>query len=292
MAGDVGGDPPAGAPGPDGAAGQRRARPWSAVVPYRTSLRVYEPEGGVAWSDDVTPVAVPTVEEPVASFRRLLATPPAAVPSAPSGAAYLLTAGRQRFWCPVDERHRCWEALQAARADGSRLLEASFPAHVLDEAGDEFERWSQAHPDAVPHVRASAWHVPIRWFVAFDATERVVEREPDRSVVYRTTMLDARRRLSRSYAVLRRRAPRDRLTGAVRDLGAWVNDFHPRSVLELDYGGLVELLGMDDVATDASVGSMNAVVAALDEGRDTDAWLRYRSVVDRWRRVQRLSRAS
>lgn len=246
----------------------------------------------MGWADPVEPEAVPTVDEPLASFRRLLSTPPAAAPAGPSAAAYLLTAGRHRFWCPADERHRCWEALRAAREDGGKLLEAAFPAHVLDEAAADYERWSAAHPDVVPHVRASAWHVPIRWFAAFDPTERVVEREPEPSVVYRTTMVDARRRLSRSHALLRRKAPRDRLTGAVRDLGVWVNEFHPRSVLELDYGGLVELLGIDDVADDPSVASMTAVVAALGDGRGTDAWARYRTLVDRWRRVQRLSRAN
>ena len=292
MARDVGGDPPAGCPGPDGEVGPRHVRPWSARVPYRTSLRVYEPEGAVGWADPAEPAAVSTLDEPLASFRRLLATPPAPAPAGPSGAAYLLTAGRHRFWCPADERHRCWEALHAARADGTKLLDAAFPAHVLEEAEAAYGRWSAAHPDVVPHVRASAWHVPIRWFAAFDAGERVVEREPDPSVVYRTTMVDARRRLSRTHALLRRKAPRDRLTGAVRDLGVWVNEFHPRSVLELDYGGLVELLGIDDVAGDRSVASMNEVVAALGDGRDADAWARYRALVDRWRKVQRLSRAS
>jgi hypothetical protein len=33
-------------------------------------------------------------------------------------------------------------------------------------------------------------------------------------------------------------------------------------------------------------------VQTLDEGRDDDAWAIYRVVLDRWRRVQQLSRAS
>ena len=291
MTRDVGGDPPAGRPGRDDAS-PRRHRPWSASVPYRTSLRVYEPDGAVGWAEAADPEAVPTTDEPLAAFRRLIGTPPTVAPAAASGAAYLLTAGRQRFWCPVDERQRCWAALKAARSDGAGLLRASFPAHVLVEAEADDDAWSARHPDTVPHIRTSSWHVPIRWFVAFEESERVVERGAEPSVVYRTTMVEARRRLSRTHALLRRTAPRDRLTGAVRDLGAWVNEFHPRGVLELDYGGLVELLGLDEVAGDPSVASMRAVFAALGDGRDTDAWTRYRTVVDRWRSVQRMSRAS
>lgn len=287
---DVGGDPPAGRPGRGDAA--PRHRPWAAVVPYRTSLRVYEPDGAVGWADTPRPEAVPISDEPLAAFRRLIGTPPTVAPATTSGAAYLLTAGRQRFWCPVDERQRCWSALRAARDDGATLLRASFPPHVLDDADADYERWSGAHPDTVPHVRTSSWHVPIRWFAAFEDGERVVERGPEPSVVYRTTMVQARRRLSRTHALLRRTAPRDRLTGAVRDLGSWVNEFHPRGVLELDYGGLVELLGLDEVAGDPSVASMQEVFAALGDGRDRDAWSRYRTVVDRWRSVQRMSRAS
>jgi len=261
-------------------------------VPYRTSLRVYEPEGAVRWNERATPVAVPTAGEPLAGFQRLIGTPAAVVPAAPSGAAYLLSNGRQRFWCPADERLRCWEALQASRVDGGRLLAAAFPERVLDEAEAEFARWSTVHPDAVSHVRTSSWHIPIRWFVAFSARERVVDRGAEPFVGYRTTMVEARRRLSRTYALLRDRAPRDRLTGAVRDLGAWINEFHPRAVLELDYGGLVALLGLEEVATDRSVASMTAVMQALADHRDADAWSRYRGVVDQWRTVQRLSRAS
>ena len=261
-------------------------------APYRTSLRVYEPEGSVAWWDDVVPVAVPPDAEPLAALQRLLATPPAVAPSGPSGAAYLLTAGDRRFWCPTDERQRCWEALGTARAEGAALLDRAFPADVLDDAEAAGSAWSRTHPDAVPHVRTSAWHVPIRWFVAFEPAERVVDTGPDHTVVYRATMVDARRRLSRAHAVLRRKAPKDRLTGAVRDLGAWVNEFHPHGVLELDYGGLVDLLGFDEAAADTSVGTLARVLASLAADRDADAWARYRAVVERWRAVQRLGRAS
>lgn len=297
MTRDVGGDPPVGRPERDDAV--PRHRPWAAAVPYRTSLRVYEPDGAVGWADGSgpgavvpRPEAVPTTDELLAAFRRLIGTPPTVAPAAPSGAAYLLTAGRQQFWCPVDERQRCWAALRAARADGEGLLRASFPPHVLAEAEADDRAWTAAHPDSVPHLRTSSWHVPIRWFAAFQDSERVVERGPEPSVVYRTTMVEARRRLSRTHALLRRTAPRDRLTGAVRDLGAWVNEFHPRGVLELDYGGLVELLGVEEVARDPSVTTMGEVFAALGDGRDTDAWARYRTVVDHWRSVQRMSRAS
>lgn len=224
-------------------------------------------------------------------MRRLLATPPR-LTADPTDAAYLLTAGDQEFWCPVDEQYRCWEALNRARGDADELLARCFGADQVAEAEQGYQKWRAAEPWAVPHVLTSSWHVPLRWFVAFEAGERRVTRGPEPTVVYRTTMVSARRRLSRAHALLRRKAPEDRLTEAVRDLGAWINEFHPRGVVELDHAGLVTLLGFARVRRDDSVAQLGEVVQALEDGRDGDAWGIYRVVLDRWRRVQQLSRAS
>ncbi len=287
-AGDEAGDEardggPGGSPDP--------AAAWSRSVPYRSHLRVYEPASAVRPAGGPAPRAVDPVAEPAAAFQRLIATPPVLAP-ADGDAAYVLTAGDQEFWCPVDERHRCWEALRRAGGDGAGLLALSFGRAQVGDATDAYEAWRAARPWAVPHVLTSAWHVPLRWFVLFEPAERRAVAGPEPSVVYRTTMSAARRRLSKAHALLRRRAPDERLTEAVRDLGAWINEFHPRGVVELDHGGLVRLLGFPRVRRDDSVAQVAAFLAALDEGRDTEAWTGYRVLLDRWRRVQQLSRAS
>jgi hypothetical protein len=224
-------------------------------------------------------------------MRRLMSTPPT-LAADETDAAYLLTAGDQEFWCPVDERHRCWEALHRARGDAGELLSRCFGPDQVADAEKNYERFRANRPWAVPHVLTSSWHVPLRWFVAFEPGERRVTTGPEPTVVYRTTMVSARRRLSRAHALLRRKAPEDRLTEAVRDLGTWINEFHPRGIVELDHAGLVTLLGFDRVRRDDSVAQLSEVVQTLDEGRDDDAWAIYRVVLDRWRRVQQLSRAS
>lgn len=275
-------------PGPDA------APRWSDVVPYRSHLRVYEPLSALhdlGGSAGRAPRAVDPAVESRTALHRLIATPPVLAP-VETEAAYLLTAGDQHFWCPVDERHRCWEAVRRAGPDGAGLLQLSFGAAQVSEATEGYERWRAARPWAVPHVLTSAWHVPLRWFVAFDAAERRVRTGPEASVVYRTTMATARRRVSTAYAVLRRTAPDERLTEAVRDLGAWINEFHPRGVVELDHGGLVRLLGLARIRRDDSVAQLTGVLKALGDGRDADAWASYRVLLDRWRRVQQLSRAS
>lgn len=260
------------------------------AAPYRSHLRIYEPAAAIRLSGR-PPRVVDPAAEPVGALLRLVATPPVLAPP-PEDTAYLLTAGDQEFLCPVDERHRCWEALRRARGDGGELLALSFGSTQVAEAESAYEQWRTGKPFAVPHVLTSAWHVPLRWFVAFDPTEKRVTEGPEPSVVYRTTMVAARRRLSKAYALLRRRAPDDRLTEAVRDLGTWINEFHPRGIVELDHGGLVTLLGLPRVRRDDSVAQIAMVVQALDSGRDAEAWAAYRVVLDRWRRVQQLSRAS
>ena len=55
-------------------------------------------------------------------------------------------------------------------------------------------------------------------------------------------MSRARRRLARALAVLRPSVDDHAVIAGVEDLGRWLEEFHPRSVVELDYGDLVHLL--------------------------------------------------
>ena len=67
-------------------------------------------------------------------------------------------------------------------------------------------------------------------------------RRPTRSLVYRTAMAQARRRVARALQVLRKALPDGPTVTSVEALGRWLEEFHPRSLVELDYGGLVDLL--------------------------------------------------
>ena len=59
---------------------------------------------------------------------------------------------------------------------------------------------------------------------------------------YRTEISKARRRAHRALSVLRRSVGDVPITEAVEESARWLEEFHPRSVVELDYGGLAALL--------------------------------------------------
>ncbi|HET6214795.1 MAG TPA: hypothetical protein VFE14_18150, partial [Micromonosporaceae bacterium] len=69
-------------------------------------------------------------------------------------------------------------------------------------------------------------------------------------------------------------------------------DFHPRSVLELDYGGLVELLSDDTLREDDSPGLVAAGLAGLAGGDADSASEAYETLVARWRTVQLMERSN
>ena len=52
----------------------------------------------------------------------------------------------------------------------------------------------------------------------------------------------AERRVARALSVLRTAVQDESVTAGVEELGRWLEEFHPRSLVELDYGGLVHLL--------------------------------------------------
>ena len=53
----------------------------------------------------------------------------------------------------------------------------------------------------------------------------------------------------------------------IAQVGRWLEEFHPHSVLELDYGGLVHLLDDEALRADQSVAEVSAAISASREGQ-------------------------
>ena len=68
----------------------------------------------------------------------------------------------------------------------------------------------------------------------------------------------------------------------VEDLGRWLEEFHPRSVVELDYGGLVHLLDDEALAADQSARDVADALAALARGDASGAAAAYDRIITRW----------
>nr|WP_296073016.1 hypothetical protein [uncultured Actinoplanes sp.] len=213
--------------------------------------------------------------------------------------AYVLEWGDTLLVCPWNLRLRVAEAALNAR-DGvpSVLADAFVPPILAGQAKAVVEDWrsgAKVLEHGVPrvHEQIATWGVPLRWFVFVDLEEREIALSPGRRTLrYRTEISKARRRAHRGVSVLRKSLGDAPITEAVEEGTRWLEEFHPRSIVELDYGGLVNLLPDDDLAEDDSPGLVAAGLSALSRGDADSASEAYEKLVDRWRAVQLLERCN
>jgi hypothetical protein len=286
-----------------------RSVPQQLPNPYAAYLRVYEPLAAFPEADRALWVryassptgAAARADRLVAEHRSALAgvisVPPRPVPTDEAGDAFVLEVDGLLHVCPVQSRLRSWVALGQFR-DGlpDTLLHAFVPPASLERADADHARWGTADAGSLLRILTATWTVPVPWFVPFAPADRVAAEDPEPSVVHRTRMSAARRRVARALRTLRLRLGDLDLqldvVDELEDLARWLEEFHARSWVELDYAGLARLLGPDAVAEDTSVADVAASVAALGAGDEEGAVLTYRSVVERWSAVAALEHAN
>jgi hypothetical protein len=76
------------------------------------------------------------------------------------------------------------------------------------------------------------------------------------------------------------------------DVGRWLEEFHPRSLVELDYGGLVHVMGHERLSADRSAADVAEGLAALKAGDTGAAGVAYERLTERWRSVRELQFSS
>ncbi|MDP9239383.1 MAG: hypothetical protein M3O55_01920 [Actinomycetota bacterium] len=167
------------------------------------------------------------------------------------------------------------------------LVDSFLPRAIAERVQADLMAWRAKHPHARSHIATATWSVPVRWFVLFAQEERVLlVGDGRREVVYTTEMAQARRRAARALATLRKGLGETDVTEAVEGLARWLEDFHPRSSVELDYGGLAWLFNPDRLREDSSVADVAAALDALAAGDDAAAGKAYARVTERWREAQ------
>jgi hypothetical protein len=213
--------------------------------------------------------------------------------------AYVLRNDDATLICPWNLRIRVAEAALEAR-DGvpAVLADAFVPPALAGLAKAVVSDWNSGTRTlefGAPrqHEQVSTWSVPLRWFVLVEAEERELVLEPDRRVLrYRTEISKARRRAHRALSVLRRSVGDIPISEAVEESARWLEEFHPRSVVELDYGGLASVLPDDALEADDSPALVGQGLAALAKGDATVATGAYEELVERWRAIQLLERCN
>ncbi|WP_020576221.1 hypothetical protein [Actinopolymorpha alba] len=274
----------------------------SVVAPYCCYLRVYEPLAALPEGERSSGEAGLSVPEPaqtgalaVAEQREALA---ALLPVLPLGAvggesrAYTLEVDGMLLVCPDEPALRIRQALaDLMESLPEHVLQVILPAGGLDRVDFGALQDEACPADAVPHILTARWHVPLVWFVIFGDEDRSIAMDPVRELRYRTPMVEARRRVGRAYRLLKRAHP-DWELEPLRELGRWIETFHPHSWVELDYGGLVQLMDPEVLAADRSAKDVTAALQAVAQGNDEEAVIVYRRLRKRWWTLRVKERAS
>jgi hypothetical protein len=282
---------------------------------YAAYLRIYEPVSAfhepdrsrwVAYANSATrprrrdSLAVEHAE----ALRRAITTPRVTAPERESEHAYVRRADGITYVCPWQTRLRCLLAYGQMRSESDDPALAALA--WLGEAGP-----------ARLHILASIWSVPLTWFVPFVPAERWLSlgegrgraagpatASAIRALVYTTPMARARRRVARGLAALRHLPAGSgdavlepvlepaRAAGDLAEVGRWLKDFHPYSLVELDYGGLVHLVSDDALCGDQSVAEIRAAIDGAARGECELAVAMYMRARNRWRAFAEFEQAN
>ncbi|MDG4859983.1 hypothetical protein P8605_17790 [Streptomyces sp. T-3] len=273
----------------------------SVCVPYASYLRVYEPLAAFPeperthWARYAERAQHPSYQDELQrSLRDLLPTPPIPVPVHESADAFVARIDGVLCVCPWRTRLRGWQALgDLAEQFPLPVLDAVLPPVVRRQAAADYDDWRERNPDARPWIRTSTWQIPLNWFVLVSDEEREYEPKaaagegcPAPVLRYRTPMVQARRRVARALKALRDAIEEGPLIDGLVDVGRWLEEFHPRSLVELDYGGLVHAVSADDLDEDHSAADVAEGIEALREGDGEAAGEAYARLMERWRAVR------
>jgi hypothetical protein len=256
------------------------------------------------------------------TLHRVISAPHVVVPGQESEHAYVRRTDGTTYICPWQTRLRCLLGYGRMVSSGSPLLPGTIPPGDEDEvvtALARLEITGPPDPSARLHILGSVWTVPLAWFVPFAAAERWVSLGPGpgpgrpaaaapvpatasatRALVYTTPMARARRRIARGVATLRKLPPEfdgaaiepRRAADELAEVGRWLAEFHPYSLVELDYGGLVYLVSDDVLSGDQSVAEIRAAIDGAARSECELAMAMYMRAHSRWRAFAEFERAN
>ncbi|HEX2031298.1 MAG TPA: hypothetical protein VHL78_07850 [Actinomycetota bacterium] len=192
--------------------------------------------------------------------------------------------GGRWYVCPWRTPLRVLASLLALRdMVPEEVADALVPESEARRVARELARIRRRDPSAVPSMLESHWHVPVRWFVLFSGKERRIEERADGGfrLSYWTTLARARERAGRAVRVLKG-GDLDDVVSIVEDLDEWLSRFARPSAVELDYGGLSDHFGWNELEEDRSAEEIQAALDALEAGDNERAAELYQAVAGRW----------
>ena len=256
-------------------------------------LRVYQPLS--AFPAEERDGWLANVEEKehleAAEARRWLlysALPSTDVVPGPQEGAFLRRVDGEVLVCPWRTQLRMLAGLLAFRGSvPDEVAEAFVPEAQASRAARALDRLESDHPEVRSHIIHANWHVPLRWFAAFDDSERILtEDKHGLRVRYETKLSDAASRLERALKILEGSWIDDAVTDAVRELAAWLGEFYEEGLLELDYGSVARTFEDEELLEDHSSTQVWACLEALEAGDLVRAGKTFAQVSERWTEVR------
>jgi len=206
--------------------------------------------------------------------------------------AFVIDDGGIRFVCPRNPRLRMLEGVLAFHNaySESPVATALVPEGVANRAADELDRIRSRFPGAKSHILTSPFAVPLRWFAAFDQSERRLDEVNGRlTVTFRTALTEALFRLRRAIRVLEEAGFDETIIEQVAELISWLEDFPRDAIVELDYGGVVDLFDDTELVLDESAAEVEGSLDALDRGEFEEASEFYAAAASRWAHAHALT---
>lgn len=266
-------------------------------------LRVYEPVAAlpeaerVRWAAYAAEHAEETAADAMARERAgtlaaALARPPRLPPAELDDEAFVLTTGDRLLVCPWRTRSRARSALaQAATAE--ELLRLGYPEAAVRSAEQEERSLRRSSAVLRVPILSSGPPLPPTWLMLFEPGDR--QQPPSvgggappgtaRVLVYRVPMPKARQRAARVLHLLRREADDEGGFLHLEGVARWLEEFHPHSVVELDYATLTDLFAADALAEEDSVGTVGLAVACLARGDLAAAYDHVETMITKWREL-------
>lgn len=192
--------------------------------------------------------------------------------------------GGRKMLCPRNLRLRVLESTVAFANSFQGMGVGLIPEGAAELADNELRSYRNQNPGHRSQVLTSAWHIPVRWFVAFLPEQREiyeVGEDPPR-VRYRSDLSGSRKRLRRAIEVLREVGMVHGPSFEMEQLLSWLEPFAEDSMLELDFAEVSDLFEPQDLVLDDSVALISESVDALASGDLMRAGELYGTVVTRW----------
>ena len=262
-------------------------------TPYVASLRIYEPLSAfepadrLRWQELKADENSKRSEQELALRRLVFPEPPAGRPDG----AHILDIDGLRYVSPWSTATRCWAALD----DFKESLPSSItPFFIPQSLEDVITAGVDLMEDRVPHILTENWMITPRWFSLFMAEERVRgEDEDGLFCIMRATIADAKARTEVAHQTVRNAFGEGSVEAEIEHLLEWLDMFHNKSLVELDYGGLanyldhgLRLAGEEGLEADTSIEDVLLSLSGLAAGDGQMAGQGYERLVSRWRIVQ------